>query len=75
MKKAHTKKTNKKAWIGEHCSESDETLRELNSKDGVPPGERLDHCETGESCYCPRSFNKMLHRRMRDTEPMDRTLH
>ena len=25
-------------------------------------GERLDHCKTGESDYCPRSFRKMLHR-------------
>ena len=61
-------------WIGEHCSESDETLRELNSKDGVPTHERLDHCETSESCYCPRSFRKMPHRRATDTEPMDRIL-
>ena len=36
--------------------------------------ERLDHCETGESDYCPRSFRKMPHRRATDTEPMDRIL-
>ena len=28
-----------------------------------------DHCETGESNYCPRSFRKMPHRRAADTEP------
>ena len=33
-----------------------------------------DHCETGESNYCPRSFRKMPHRRETDTEPMDRIL-
>ena len=36
--------------------------------------ERLDHCETGESDYCPRSFRKMPHRRATDTEPFDRIL-
>ena len=35
---------------------------------------RLDHSETGESDYCPRSLRKMPHRRATDTEPMDRIL-
>ena len=42
--------------------------------EGIPTGERLDYCETGESNYCPRSFKKMPHRRATDTEPMDRIL-
>ena len=32
---------------------------------------RFDHCKTGESDCCPRSFRKMTHRRATDTEPMD----
>ena len=43
-------------------------------EEGIPAGERLDHCETGESDYCPRSVRKMPHRRVTDTEPMDRIL-
>ena len=43
-------------------------------KEGIPAGERLDHCETGESDYCPRSFRKMSHRRVTNIEPMDRML-
>ena len=41
----------------------------------LPTRERLDHCETRKSYYCPRSFRKMPHRRTRDTEPLDRILH
>ena len=67
MKKA------KENWIGEQCSETEENLRKNNSK-GIPTGERLDHCETGESHYYPRLFRKMPHRRATDTEPMDRIL-
>ena len=66
MKKA------KENWIGEQCSEIEENLRKNNSS--IPTGERLDHCETGESDYCPRSLRKMPHRRATDTEPMDRIL-
>ena len=62
-------------WIGEQCSEIEENLRKNNSKRGIPTRERLDHCETRESYYCPILFRKMTHRRTRDTEPMDRTLH
>ena len=40
----------------------------------IPSRERLDHCETGESDYFPRSLRKMPHRRATDTEPMDRIL-
>ena len=43
---------------------------EEQQQEGIPTGERLDHCETGESDYCPRSFRKMPHRRATDTEPM-----
>ena len=63
MKKA------KENWIGKQCSEFEENLTENNSN-----RERLDHCETRESYYCPRSFRKMPHRRATDTEPMDRIL-
>ena len=38
---------------------------------GHATGERLDHSETGESDYCPRSFRKMSHRRTTDTESMN----
>ena len=67
MKKA------KEKWIGEQCSEIDESEEE-KQKEGIPTGERLDHCETGESNYCPRSFRKMPHRRVADAEPMNRIL-
>ena len=56
MKKA------KENWIGEQCSETKENLRENNKVEGIPNGDSLDHCETGESDYCPRSFRKMPHR-------------
>ena len=36
----------------------------------MPTRERLDHCETRESHYCPKSFRKTPHRRMTDTEPI-----
>ena len=67
MKKA------KENWIGEQCSETEENLRKTNSKREYQLGiHGLDHCETGESDYCPRSFRKMPHRRATDNEPMDR---
>ncbi len=66
MKKA------KENWIGEQCSEIEENLRKNNSKREYQLGiHGLDHCETGESDYCPRSFRKMPHRRATDNEPMD----
>ena len=40
----------------------------------LPTCEKFDHCETGESDYCLRSFRKMPYRRATDTEPMDRIL-
>ena len=45
-------------WIGEQCSEIEEILRKNNSTKGIPTRERLDHCETRKSYYCPRSFRK-----------------
>ena len=48
MKKA------KESWIGEQCSEIEENLREKQQEEGIPTGERLDHCETRESYDCPR---------------------
>ena len=73
-----TKRGMKKAkenWIGEQCSEIEENLRKNNRKREYQLGiHGLDHCETGESDYCPRSFRKMPHRRMTDSEPMDRIL-
>ena len=68
--KRSTKKA-KENWIREQCSEIEENLRKNNS---TRAGESLDHCETGESNYCPRSFRKMPHRRATDTEPTDRIL-
>ena len=47
MKKA------KENWIGEQCSEIEKNPRKDNSK-GIPTCERLDHCETRKSYYCPR---------------------
>ena len=67
-------KKTKEKWIGEQCSEIEENLRKNDSKRAIPTHERLDHCETRESCSCPRSFRKMPDRRMRDTEPVDRIL-
>ena len=64
MKKA------KENWRGEQCSEIEENRRKNNSKRAYQLV-RLDHCETGESDYCPRSFRKMPHRRATDTEPID----
>ena len=40
----------------------------------MPTREILDHCETRESYYCPRSFRKMPNRKTTDAEPMDRIL-
>ena len=68
MKKA------KENWIGKHSGEIEENLRKHNSKRTYQLVERLDHCETGESDYCPRSFRKMPHRGATDTELMDRIL-
>ena len=65
MKKA------KENWKGEQCSEIEENLRKNNSKRAY---QLVKGCETGESDYCPRSFRKMPHRRVTDTEPMDRIL-
>ena len=64
-----TKKA-KENWIEERCSVIEENLRKNDSKRAYQLV-RLDHCETGESDYCPRSFRKMPHRRATDTEPMD----
>ena len=69
MKKA------KENWIGEQCSEIEENLKKNNRKRAYELVKKLDHCETGESDYCPRSLRKMPHRRATDTEPMDRILH
>ena len=64
MKKA------KENWIGEQCSEIEEHLRKNNSKRAYEVV-KDDHCETGESDFCPRSLRKMPHRRATDTELMD----
>ena len=64
----------KENWIGEQCSEIKRKSVEEQQYEGIPTGERLDHCETGESDYCPRSFRKIPHRRATDAEPMDRIL-
>ena len=63
-------KKTKENWIEEQCSETEETLRKNNSK----TRERLDHCETRKSYFYPRTFRRMLFRRTRDTEPVDRIL-
>ena len=64
----------KENWIGEQCSEIEENLKKNNSMRAYQLVKRLYRCETRESCYCPRSFRKMPHRRATDTEPMDRIL-
>ena len=64
----------KENWMGERCSEVEDNLRKNKKKEGIPTGETLDLCETGESNYCPRPFRKMPHKRATDTEPMDRLL-
>ena len=71
--KKKRKKTTIKNWIGDQCSETEENLWK-KQQEGIPTPERLDHCETGESDYCPRSFRKMPHRRTTNTELMDRIL-
>ena len=43
-------------------------------QEGIATREKLDHCETRESYYYPKSFIKTPHRRTRDTEPTDRIL-
>ena len=65
MKKA------KENWIGEQCSEIKENLRKNNSKRAYQLVKDLTTVKQGEFDYCPRSFRKMLHRRVTDTEPMD----
>ena len=37
-------------------------IEEEQQLEGIPTGERLDHCETRKSDYCPRPFRKMPHR-------------
>ena len=77
MYKRQIKRCVKKAtenWIVEQCSKIEENLRKNNSKRTYQLV-KDDHCETGESDYCPGSFRKMPHRRTTDTEPMDRMLH
>ena len=39
----------------------------------MPTCERLDHCETGESCDYPRPFRKMTNKRTRNNELMNNT--
>ena len=70
-----TKKA-KENWIGEQCSESEENLRKDNSKRAYQLIKELTTVKQGKAAsrYCPRSFRKMPHRRMTDTEPMDRIL-
>ena len=71
-----TKKCMKKAkenWIGEQCSETEESLRKNNSKRAYQLVKDLI-TETRESYCCPRSFRKMPHRRTTGTEPMDTIL-
>ena len=73
----NTKKRMKKAkenWIGEHRSEIEEGLRKNNSKRVNHLVKDLTTFETRESYYHPRSFRKMPHKRMRDTESMGRIL-
>ena len=65
MKKA------KENWIGEQCSEIEENLRKNSSKRAYQLVKDLTTVKQGEFDYCPRSFRKMLHRRVTDTEPMD----
>ena len=48
-------------------------MRKNNSTE-IPIRERLDHCETRESYYYPRSFRKMTHKRTKNTESMERIL-
>ena len=66
----------KENWIGEQCSESEENLRKDNSKRAYQLIKELTTVKQGKAAsrYCPRSFRKMPHRRMTDTEPMDRIL-
>ena len=47
---------------------------ERTTERGIRTRERLDHCETRKSYYCPKSLRDMSNRRRRHTEPMDRIL-
>ena len=73
MREIERERKKKKNWIEEQCSEIKENLKKNNSKRAYQLV-RLDHRETRESYYCPRSFRKMPHRKMTDTELMDRIL-
>ena len=68
MKKA------KENWIGEQCSEIEENLKKNNSKRAYELVKDLTTVKQGKATFFPRSFRKMLRRRTRDTEPMDRIL-
>ena len=61
--------------IGEQCSSVEENLRKNNSKRAYQLVKDLTTVKQGKNYYCPRSFRKMLHRRTRDIESMDRILH
>ena len=68
MKKA------KENWIGEQCGEIEENQRKNNSQRAYQLVKDLTTVKKRKSYYCPKSFRKMPHRRMTDTEPMDRVL-
>ena len=69
--KKHTKK-NKENLVGKQWDRRNSA--EVQQQESIPSRERLDHCETGNSYYCPRPFRKKPYRRTRDDEPMDRQL-
>ena len=57
MKKA------KESWIGEQCSEIEDSLKKNNCKRAYQLVKDLTTVKQGESDYCPRSFRKMPHRK------------
>ena len=65
MKKA------KENLIEEQSREIEENVRKNSSKRAYQLVKDLTTVKQGEFDYCPRSFRKMLHRRVTDTEPMD----
>ena len=66
------KKSAKKNWIGEQCSETEENLRKNNSKRAYQLMKDLITVKKRKATKIQDRSEP--HRRMRDSEPMDRIL-
>ena len=68
-------KKTKENWIGEQCSEIEESLRKNNSKRAHQLVQDLTTVKQGKATTVQDRSEKMSHRRTRDTELMEGKLH